>query len=161
MVEGASLSVKKTLDMAIERTGVEHVHVVYRPRLLSDNGSAYISKELRDYLEDVEIRHIRTKPYHPMTQGKIERYHRSMKNIILLDHYYTPSELEERIREWVDYYNNHRYHEAIDNVTPADKYFARDQQILKNRMKIKKQTIRERKKINKMIMLEFLSNGIN
>jgi len=58
-------------------------------------------------------------------------------------------------------YNNHRYHEAIDNVTPSDKYFGRDKEILKNRMKIKKQTIQERRKINKMIMLESLSNGIN
>ncbi len=153
--------VKKTLDMAIEWTGVEHVHVVYRPGLLSDNGSAYISKELRDYLEAIEIRHIRTKPYHPMTQGKIERYHRSMKNLILLDHYYSPSELEKRIREWVDYYNNHRYHEAIDNVTPTDKYFGRDRQILKSRRKIKNQTIRERRKINRMIMTDNLSNDIN
>ena len=153
--------VKKTLDMAIETTGVEHVHVVHRPRLLSDNGSAYISKELKRYLEANEIQHIRTKPYHPMTQGKIERYHRSMKNLILLDHYYSPPELEERIREWVDYYNNHRYHEAIDNFMPSDKYFGRDKEILKNRRKIKKQTIRERRKINKMIMLESLSNGIH
>ena len=153
--------VKKTLDMAIEWTGVEHVHVVHRPRLLSDNGSAYVSKELRRYLAANEIHHIRTKPYHPMTQGKIERYHRSMKNLILLDHYYSPSELEERIREWVDYYNNHRYHEAINNVMPSDKFFGREREILKNRRKIKKQTIRERRKINKMIMLESLSNGIN
>jgi hypothetical protein len=84
-----------------------------------------------------------------------------MKNLILLDHYYSPSELEERIREWVYYYNNHRYHEAIDNVTPSDKYFGKDKEILKNRRKIKKQPIRERRKINKMIMLESLSNGIN
>jgi len=84
-----------------------------------------------------------------------------MKNLILLDHYYSPSELKERIGEWVYYYNNHRYHEAIDNVTPSDKYFGRDKEILKNRIKIKKQTIRERRKINKMIMLESLSNGIN
>ena len=153
--------VKKTLDMAIEWTGVAHVHVVHRLRLLSDNGSAYISKELRDYLQDNEIQHTRIKPYHPMTQGKIERYHRSMKNLILLDHYYSPSELEERIREWVEYYNNHRYHEAIDNVTPADKYFGRDQKILKNRMKIKTQTIQNRRKINKMIRLENLPNEIN
>jgi len=153
--------VKKTLDMAIEWTGVAHVHVVHRPTLLSDNGAAYISKELRHYLEDNEILHTRIKPYHPMTQGKIERYHRSMKNLILLDHYYSPSELEARIAEWVDYYNNHRYHEAIDNVTPADKYFGRDQMILKNRMKIKTQTIRNRRKINKMIMLENLPNEIN
>ncbi len=153
--------VKKTLNMAIETTGVLHVHVVHRPKLLSDNGSAYISKELKRYLEANEIRHIRIKPYHPMTQGKIERYHRSMKNLILLDHYYSPSELEERIREWVQYYNNHRYHEAIDNVTPIDKYFGRDQEIMKNRKKLKTQTIRERRKINKMILLESLSNRIS
>ena len=72
-----------------------------------------------------------------------------------------PSELEERIREWGDYYNNHRYHEAIDNVTPSDKYFGRDQEILKNRMKLKTQTIRKRRKINKMILLESLSNRIS
>ncbi len=153
--------VKKTLNMAIETTGVSHVHVIHRPRLLSDNGSAYVSKELKRYLEANEIRHIRIKPYHPMTQGKIERYHRSMKNLILLDHYYYPSDLEERIREWVNYYNNHRYHEAIDNVTPSDKYFGRDQQILKNRRKLKTQTIRERRKINKMILLESLSNRMS
>ena len=72
-----------------------------------------------------------------------------------------PSELEERILEWVNYYNNHRYHEAIDNVTPSDKYFSRDQEILKNRMKLKTQTIRKRRKINKMILLESLSNRIS
>ena len=77
--------VTKTLDMAIARTGVKHVHALHRPRLLSDNGRCFISTELEDYLEDHNIRHIRTRTYHPMTQGKIERYHRSMKNLILLD----------------------------------------------------------------------------
>jgi alpha-L-fucosidase len=117
--------------------------------------------ELKKYLDEQKMRHIRSKTYHPMTQGKIERYFRSMKNLILLDLYYSPEELRTRICEWVDYYNNHRYHEAIDNVTPSDMYFGRDKEILKNRMKIKKQTIQERKKINKMIMLDSLSNGIN
>ena len=68
-----------------------------------------------------------------MTQGKIERYHRSMKNLILLDHYYSPSELEDRIRIFVDYYNNHRYHEALNNVTPVDVYYGRDLEILDRR----------------------------
>ncbi len=153
--------VKKTLDLAIEKTGVDFVHVVHRQRLLSDNGSAYISKELRAYLEINEIRHVRTKPYHPMTQGKIERYHRSMKNLTLLDHYYSPSELEKRIGKWVDYYNNHRYHEAIEKVMPADKYFGKDQLILENRKKIKNQTIRERRRINRLIMMENLPNESN
>ena len=81
-----------------------------------------------------------------MTQGKIERYFRSMKNLILLDLYYSPKELEVRIGEWVDYYNNHRYHEAIDNVTPSDKYFGLDREILEQRKKIKAKTMKQRRK---------------
>ena len=56
-----------------------------------------------------------------------------MKNLILLDHYYSPSELEDQIRVFVDYYNNHRYHEALKNVTPADMYYGHDLEILGRR----------------------------
>jgi len=153
--------VKATLDMAIAETGVEHVQVVQRPRLLSDNGACFISHELKKYLESHEIRHIRTKTYHPMTQGKIERYHRSMKNLILLDHYYAPCELTERIREWVDYYNHHRYHEAIDNVTPADKYYGQDRIILKKREKVRQETMKSRRELNRLAMIEALPNGVS
>ena len=103
---------------------------------------------MKSYLEKQDIRHIRTRVYHPMTQGKIERYHRSMKNLVLLDHYYSPTELTERIREWVDYYNNHRYHESLDNLTPVDVYEGRGKQILTQRREIKKKTLRLRKKQN-------------
>lgn len=65
--------VKDLLEDAVRKTGVGHVEVRYRPRLLSDNGSCYISKELADYLHDKGMDHTRGKPYHPMTQGKIER----------------------------------------------------------------------------------------
>jgi transposase InsO family protein len=58
-----------------------------------------------------------------MTQGKIERYHRSMKNILLLETYYSPDELLDQIGLFVDHYNNCRYHEALKNLTPADVYF--------------------------------------
>jgi putative transposase len=153
--------VKKTLDMAIARTGVEHVHVLHRPRLLSDNGPCFISQELEDYLEDHNIRHIRTRTYHPMTQGKIERYHRSMKNLILLDNYYSPSELEARITEWVDHYNNHRYHEAIDNVTPHDRYFGLDRKILMQRKKTKAETIQLRRKLYQSLSLQSLIKSLN
>jgi transposase InsO family protein len=135
--------------------------VVQRPRLLSDNGACFISHELKKYLETHEIRHVRTKVYHPMTQGKIERYHRSMKNLILLDNYYAPAELTDRIREWVDYYNHQRYHEAIDNVTPADKYYGRDRVILKKRGKVRTETMKIRKELNRMAMIEALPNGVS
>ena len=62
-----------------------------------------------------------------MTQGKIERYHRSMKNLVLLQNYYSPSELEKALVQFVDYYNNERYHESLDNLTPADIYFSKDE----------------------------------
>jgi len=99
--------------------------------------------------------------YHPMTQGKIERCHRSMKNLILLDHYYAPPELTERIREWVDYYNHQRYHEAIDNVTPADKYYGRDQMVLERREKVRRETMKMRRELNRLVMLEALPNGLS
>jgi len=122
--------VKTVLDIAIEKTKVTDILVYFRPTLLSDNGPCFISSSLREYLKDKKIIHTRGKPYHPQTQGKIERYHRSMKNILLQDNYYIPEELNEQISRWVDYYNNQRYHEGIDNVTPADKYFGRDRTIL-------------------------------
>jgi len=114
-----------------------------RPRLLSDNGSCYVSGDLKEFLEEESIIHVRGKPLHPQTQGKIERYHRTMKNIIKLEHYYSPEELSESISEFVDYYNNQRYHESLNNVTPADFYFGRNQEILERRAKIKQRILLE------------------
>ena len=92
-----------------------------------------------------EMEHIRGAPFHPQTQGKIERWHQTMKNRILLENYYLPGNLEQQIGAFVDHYNNHRYHESLNNVTPADVYFGRDKDILRERKKIKKQTIQYRR----------------
>lgn len=118
------------------------------PRLLSDNGSCYISGNLTSYLESVGIDHVRGAPNHPQTQGKIERYHRSMKNLVKLEHYYSPGELKQRLSEFVHFYNNHRYHESLQNVTPADVYFGRDEKILMNRNLLKQKTIQKRRKLH-------------
>ena len=118
------------------------------PRLLSDNGSCYISNNLAMYLDSVGMDHVRGAPNHPQTQGKIERYHRSMKNVIKLEHYYSPEELKYRLKEFVDYYNNHRYHESLQNVTPADVYFGRDKLILKNRSLMKQKTMLKRRNLH-------------
>src|SRR5262245_61647381 len=134
--------------VALQGSGLNQVKVLHRPRLLSDNGPSYLSSELGQWLEDNGIRHIRGRPYHPMTQGKIERYHRSMKNRILLDNYYLPGQLEQRIEEFVRYYNNYRYHESLDNLTPADVYFGRGQAILERREKIKRKTIEQRRRLH-------------
>jgi putative transposase len=149
----AADEVTQTLDDAIDFTGIRHARVLHRPRLLSDNGPCYVSRVLSEYLEEEGIRHIRGKPYHPMTQGKIERYHRSMKNIILLENYYSPSELEDQIRVFVDYYNNYRYHESLNNVTPADVYYGRDGEILTRRQRIKVRTMLLRRRKCSSLML--------
>jgi len=144
----ATEDVQLTLDDAIRFTGIRRARVRYRPRLLSDNGPCYVSQALRDYLTEAGIDHTRGKPYHPMTQGKIERYHRSMKNIILLDNYYSPAELEQQISIFVNYYNNQRYHESLDNVTPADVYYGRNHEMLIRRDQIKKTTLQLRRRQN-------------
>jgi len=138
--------VTQTLDLAIAESGVEHVYVRHRPRLLSDNGPCYVSGELKDYLSDNGLSHTRGRPYHPMTQGKIERYHRSMKNVLLLDNYYCPDDLKAEIEAFVEYYNYERYHESLDNVTPADVYTGRAVQILEERDRIKERTMKLRKR---------------
>ena len=149
------------LDSALAKTGIREVTVCNRPRLLSDNGSCFISSELKNYLYDNDMLHIRSKPYHPTTQGKIERYHRSMKNLILLDNYYTPEELAAQIGLWVEYYNNHRYHEALDNVTPQDRYYGSDREILEQREITKEKTMTLRRKINRTKAIQTLTASMN
>jgi len=97
-------------------------------------------------MQDQGMIHIRGKPLHPQTQGKIERYHRSMKNIVKLENYYLPEELNRQIEIFVEYYNYQRYHESLNNLTPADVYFGRGKKIIANRKKTKERTIQNRKK---------------
>ena len=144
----AASDVQETLDLALEATGVRQVQVRHRPRLLSDNGPCYVSHDLKEYLRRHGMEHTRGAPYHPMTQGKIERYHRSMKNVVKLEHYYFPWELEQAIAQWVAHYNHHRYHESLNNVTPADVFFGHQQEILSRRESIKQRTLAERRIAN-------------
>ena len=130
-----------TLKIALAKAEIDKVKVYHKPRLLSDNGPAYHSADLAQFLKERRIDHIYGAPYHPMTQGKIERWHRSMKNVIKLQNYYSPSELERAIAEWAEYYNNQRYHESLENVTPADVYFGREKEIIKKRNKLKVQSL--------------------
>jgi transposase InsO family protein len=140
--------VKTTLDDALAKTGLEHVQVRHRPRLLSDNGPCYIAKDLAEYLEKKNMDHTRGAPYHPQTQGKIERYHRTMKNVVKLQNYYQSEELEREIERFVEYYNNERVHESLDNVTPSDVYHGRHHEILTARQLLKMQTLRRRRCYN-------------
>ena len=84
-------------------------------------------------------------PYHPMTEGKIERWHQTLKNRILLENYFLPSDLEAQIAVFINDYNHRRYHESLDNLTPADVHFGRDPAILAERQRIKRQAIANRR----------------
>lgn len=137
--------VTDTLDMAPEASGCDQVNVVHKPRLLSDNGSSYISGDMVDYIHDKNMSHVHGAPYHPQTQGKIERWHQTLKNRILPENYFLPGNLERQIESFVGYYNHHRYHESLGNVTPADVYFGHAQSILNQRERIKQKTIQHRR----------------
>jgi len=141
----ATADVTDTLEDALKATGLSEARVRHKPRLLSDNGPCYISGELKSWLKKQEIEHTRGAPYHPQTQGKIERYHRSMKNVVKLEHYYYPWELEQAISKWVEHYNHDRYHESLDNVTPADVYEGKRNEILDQRAAVKYRTLTQRK----------------
>jgi len=137
--------VTDTLEMALQASGCDHANVVHKPRLLSDNGSSYIAGDLAEWLDDRDMEHVRGTPYHPQTQGKIERWHQTLKNRILLENYFFPGDLEAQIEAFVDHYNHRRYHESLGNLTPADVYFGRGQTILLKRERIKRQTIENRR----------------
>lgn len=137
--------VTATLDLALAASGLDRVTVVQRPRLLSDNGSSYVAGDLARWLEDMGMEHVRGAPYHPQTQGKIERWHQTLKNRILLENYYLPGDLERQIEAFVEHYNHVRYHESLNNLTPADVYFGRAETILAERERIKRATIANRR----------------
>jgi RNA-directed DNA polymerase len=121
--------------------GLDGVKVADRPRLLSDNGSSYTAGDLADWLEEKGMDHDRRAPLHPQTQGKIERWYQTLKNRTLLENYYLPDDLEQKIA----YYNHLRYHESISNLTSSDVNFGRGQTILLQRERIKRDTSETRR----------------
>ncbi len=134
--------VQRTVNRALEAAGMPED---FKPKLLSDNGACYIASELKVFLKGKKIKLIHGRPNHPQTQGKIERYHRSMKNVIKLDNYYCPEELIAALTTFVHYYNHERYHESLRNVTPADVYYGREDEIFKYRERIKILTLKRRR----------------
>jgi putative transposase len=142
-------SLIEVVQKAVDATGMTDVPITDRTKLLSDNGSGYISRAFRDYLHLVGIGHIRSAPFHPQTNGKVERYQQSLKKQVNQLLYELPSELEKAIADFVDYYNYRRYHEALGDVTPNDVLGGRRDEILEHRKEVRLQTIKRRKDYNR------------
>ncbi len=145
----AAGSLIDVVQQAVDTTGMTDVPVEDRTVLLSDNGSGYLSRQFGEYLRLVGIRHIIASPYHPQTNGKIERYHRTIKGEINLVPYEMPGELKEAIKAFIDYYNYERYHEGLGNVTPYDVYTGRHVEIIRGRKEVKSRTLQARKGYNR------------
>jgi len=141
-------SLIEVVQEAVDATGMTDVPVENRTRLLSDNGAGYVSRAFRDYLNLVGIGHILSAPFHPQTNGKVERYQQSLKREVNQLPYELPSQLEQAIADFVDYYNYRRYHKALGDVTPADVLYSRREQILQRRKEVQILTITRRRDYN-------------
>ena len=146
----AAGSLMDVVQQAVDMTGMTDVPIEDRTVLLSDNGPGYLSRQFSQYLRLVNIRHIIAAPYHPQTNGKIERYHRTIKGEIGLLPYEMPSALEEAIRSFVDYYNYQRYHEGLGNVTPYDVISGQSMEILQRRKEARNRTLEARRDYNRI-----------
>ena len=154
-----SVSFIEVVQDAVDRTGMTEVPVAGRTKLLSDNGSGYVSRAFGDYLRLVGIRHILATPYHPQTNGKLERYHQTIKRDVNQVPYELPSDLDAAIASFVSYYNYRRYHMALGNVTPVDVLTGRREQILQRRREVQAQTIDRRRSYNKTLRELTLSSS--
>jgi putative transposase len=144
----------EAVELAYEKAEIDKYGP--QPKLVSDRGPALISDEFNDYLEAKGIYHILASPYHPQTCGKIERFHRSVKEKIKLNVYDLPETLKAELGKFISFYNKRRYHEALDNVTPDDVWYGRKENILEQRLKLKIQTLEKRKFQNKILAIEEL-----
>jgi len=141
-------SLIEVIQEAVDATGMTEVPVEDRTKLLSDNGAGYVSRAFRDYLHLVGIGHILAAPFHPQTNGKVERYQQSLKREVNQLPYEAPGQLDKAIADFVDYYNYGRYHKALGDVKPADVLYGRKEQILQRRKEVRIQTINRRRSYN-------------
>ena len=128
-----------------------------RPRIISDNGPQFIAKDFKEFIRLSGMTHVRTSPYYPQSNGKLERFHKTLKGECIRPK--TPLSLDDARRlvaEYVEHYNTVRLHSSIGFVAPADKLTGSDQEIFKERDQ-KLEAAREQRKIKRQ--QEYLTNG--
>ena len=141
-------AVARLIAKAVERTGMMHVPLEQRVKLLSDSGSGFIARAFNEYLDEIGIHHIYAMRNHPQTNGKIERLNRTVKEKLTLVLYTSPAELQEALDGFYEWYNHQHYHEGIGNLHPADVYYGRSEVILEKRKRLQQQTKMTRKRAN-------------
>ena len=120
-----------------------------RPRIISDNGPQFIAKDFKEFIRLSGMTHVRTSPYYPQSNGKLERFHKTLKGECIRPK--TPLSLDDARRlvaEYIAHYNNVRLHSAIGFIAPADKLTGRDQVIFKERDQ-KLEAAREQRRIKR------------
>jgi len=139
------------VELIIQRALEKHTDV--HPKIISDNGPQFIARDFKDYIRLAGMTHVRTSPYYPQSNGKLERYHKSIKTECIRPKCAeTKEEAEQNIEEFVQYYNNKRLHSAIGYITPKQMLDGQQQSIFKQR-EIKLATaraMRKQKRIDKV-----------
>lgn len=105
-----------------------------RPRIISDNGPQFIAKDFKEFIRISGMTHVRTSPYYPQSNGKLERFHATIKGECIRPG--VPLSLDEArtmVEKFVSHYNQVRLHSAIGYVAPADKLNGREKEIFKER----------------------------
>lgn len=120
----------KESDVEIILQRAREKYPAARPRIISDNGPQFIAKDFKEFIRISGMTHVKTSPYYPQSNGKLERYHRTIKGTCIRVN--TPLSLDEAIRlvtDFVDHYNNRRLHSAIGYIAPIDKLEGRAEMI--------------------------------
>src|SRR5437870_285951 len=105
-----------------------------RPRIISDNGPQFIARDFKQFIRIAGMTHVKTSPYYPQSNGKLERYHKTLKSECIRPG--TPLSLDDArrlVEQYVQHYNTVRLHSAIGYVTPADKLAGRETLIFTQR----------------------------
>ena len=101
-----------------------------KPRIISDNGPQFIAKDFKEFIRISGMTHVRTSPYYPQSNGKLERWHKSLKSECIRPGVpLTPEDARRLIERYVEHYNTVRLHSAIRFVTPADMLAGRQEEI--------------------------------
>jgi transposase InsO family protein len=111
----------KELDIELVIAKAIEKHPGVSPRIISDNGPQFIAKNFKEFVRQYGLTHVRTSPYYPQSNGKLERWHGSLKNECIRPSCpATREEAQKRIEKYVNHYNHVRLHSAIGYITPAD-----------------------------------------